>query len=214
MPELDGASATRMIRAGGPAEAPVLDRGLMIIALTANASEEDRARYLACGMDDFLSKPIDEAALHGQLSRAIERQLARAIALAPMPPPGSARVPGVAELDAMFGVLTGPTPLAVAAAQNAGRRTTDLKARMRIAFAGDLPGRRADLDAAIAGEDYDTAARLLHGIKGSAAYLDATELHLLCGELEVAADQRQWDVVRAAMPRLRRLLDTFEVGAT
>ena len=64
MPELDGASATRMIRAGGPAEAPVLDRDLMIIALTANASEEDRARYLACGMDDFLTKPIDEAALH------------------------------------------------------------------------------------------------------------------------------------------------------
>jgi signal transduction histidine kinase/ligand-binding sensor domain-containing protein/CheY-like chemotaxis protein/HPt (histidine-containing phosphotransfer) domain-containing protein len=213
MPELDGASATRMIRSGGPAGAPVRDRDLMVIALTANASEEDRARYLASGMDDFLSKPIDEAALHAQLSRAIDRQLARGIALAPMPPPGSGRVPGTAELDAMFGVLTGPTPLAVAVSQNAGRRTTDLKARMRIAFAGDLPGRRADLDAAIARADSGTAARLLHGIKGSAAYLDATELHLLCGELEVAADQRDWGVVGAAMPRLRRLLDTFEGGA-
>jgi HPt (histidine-containing phosphotransfer) domain-containing protein len=76
-----------------------------------------------------------------------------------------------------------------------------------------LPGRRADLEAAIECEDSGTAARLLHGIKGSAAYLDATELHLLCGELEVAADQRQWSVVGAAMPRLRRLLDAFEGGA-
>ena len=48
-PEMDGASATRLIRAGGPAEAPVRDAGLMIVALTANASEEDRARYLAAG---------------------------------------------------------------------------------------------------------------------------------------------------------------------
>jgi CheY-like chemotaxis protein len=213
MPELDGASATRIIRAGGPAEAPVLDRELMIIALTANASEEDRARDLGCGMDDFLTKPIDEGALHLQLSRAIERQLARGIALAPMAPFRHARVPGAAELDAMFGVLTGPTPLAVAASQNAGRRTTDLRARMRKAFAGDLPGRRADLEAAIAGADSDSAARLLHGIKGSAAYLEATELHLLCGELEMAADQCQWGVIGAALPRLRRLLDTFESGA-
>jgi signal transduction histidine kinase/ligand-binding sensor domain-containing protein/CheY-like chemotaxis protein/HPt (histidine-containing phosphotransfer) domain-containing protein len=213
MPELDGAGATRSIRAGGPADAPVLDREMMIIALTANASEEDRARYLACGMDDFLTKPIDEAALHAQLSRAIERQLKRGIALAPMPPHGAAAAPGAEELDAMFGVLAGPTPLTVAVAQNAGRRTTDLKARMRTAFAGDLPGRRAELETAIATEDHETAGRLLHGIKGSAGYLDATELHLLCGELEQAADQRQWGVVGAAMPRLRRLLATFDRGA-
>ncbi|MDB5756032.1 MAG: histidine kinase, partial [Massilia sp.] len=52
MPELDGEGAARLIRAGGPPGAPVQDRDLMIIALTANASQEDRARYLACGMDD------------------------------------------------------------------------------------------------------------------------------------------------------------------
>jgi HPt (histidine-containing phosphotransfer) domain-containing protein len=84
---------------------------------------------------------------------------------------------------------------------------------MRIAFAGDLPGRRAELEQAIAGADHDGAARLLHGIKGSAAYLEATELRLLCGELELAADQRHWGVLQAALPRLRRLLDDFDRGA-
>ena len=71
MPEMDGASATRLIRAGGPPDAPVRDPGLMIVALTANASEEDRARYLASGMDDFLTKPIDEWALYTLLGRAV-----------------------------------------------------------------------------------------------------------------------------------------------
>jgi signal transduction histidine kinase/ligand-binding sensor domain-containing protein/CheY-like chemotaxis protein len=210
MPEMDGASATRLIRAGGPPEAPVLDRDLMIVALTANASEEDRARYLACGMDAFLAKPIDEAALHFQLSRAIERQLGRGIELAPMGAVGAERVPATAELDAMFGVFTGPPPLAVAAAANAGRRASDLKARMRHAFAGDVAKRRAELEAALAQDDLDEAGRLLHGLRGSAGYLGEAELHRLSGELEAAANAGDGAALRAALPRLLQLLESFE----
>lgn len=209
MPEMDGATATRLIRAGGTADAPVRDSELMIVALTANASEEDRSRYLASGMDDFLSKPIDETALHLQLSRAIERQLRRGVAMVPMVQAVRSRAPSTLELDAMFGVFTGPTPLALAAAQNADRRNGELKTRMRAAFANDVPSRRADLEAAIAARDSEAAGRLLHGIKGSAAYLEATELHALCGELEVAADDGQWDLVIDGLPRLRELLDQF-----
>ncbi|WP_230522474.1 hybrid sensor histidine kinase/response regulator [Janthinobacterium sp. EB271-G4-7A] len=85
MPEMDGATATRLIRVGGWPDQPVRDQELMIVALTANASEEDRSRYLGVGMDDFLSKPVDEAALHGLLARAIERQLQRGFMLPRMP---------------------------------------------------------------------------------------------------------------------------------
>ena len=53
---MDGATATQLIRAGGTADAPVLDSELLIVALTANASDEDRTRYLAAGMDDFRAK--------------------------------------------------------------------------------------------------------------------------------------------------------------
>ncbi|WP_409030415.1 two-component regulator propeller domain-containing protein [Janthinobacterium sp. CG_23.3] len=196
MPEMDGASATRLIRAGGTAEAPVRDQELMIIALTANASEEDRSRYLGAGMDDFLTKPIDEAALHFQLGRAIERQLQRGLALPLMPAPA----PSAGELDAMFGVA------AEAAPQPARRRPGELTRRLRDAFAGDVNARLAALDAALAGRDGEAAGRLLHGLKGSAAYLDEVELHLLCGELERLADAGGWTALAAAMPRLRALL--------
>ena len=94
------------------------------------------------------------------------------------------------------------------------RRTADLKARLRAAFAGDLPARRAELEAAIATRDHDTAGRLLHGMKGSAAYLDAAELHVLCGELEMAADaQRVGRDATPALPRLTRLLGRLRTAA-
>jgi CheY-like chemotaxis protein len=208
MPEMDGASATRLIRAGGPLEAPVLDQHLMIVALTANVSEEDRTRYLACGMDAFITKPIDDAQLHFYLTRAIERQLQRGIDLAPMPAP-SPRTPSTAELDAMFDVPSDPAAPTVAAS-NANRRAGDLKERLREAFLADLPRRRAELDTALAEGDGDTAGRVLHGIKGSAGYLGEAPLHALCSELEALADAGQLDAVRAGLPRLLDLLARFE----
>jgi HPt (histidine-containing phosphotransfer) domain-containing protein len=92
---------------------------------------------------------------------------------------------------------------------SAAMRSADLKARMRAAFANDVPSRRADLEAAVASRDHEAAGRLLHGIKGSAAYLDAGELHKLCGELEIAADARHWTLIQEGLPRLRDLLDLF-----
>jgi len=202
MPEMDGPTATRLIRSGGPHEAPVLDQELMIIALTANASEEDRSRYLASGMDDFLTKPIDEGALHFQLSRAIERQLQRGIALPPMPHK-EAR-PSIAELDAMFGVVDMPETATLPPGSHAADA---LKLRLRDAFIADLPERLRELDAALAAADADAAGRLFHGMKGSAAYLAEGELHTLCSELEKAADRALWPAIHAKLPRLRVLLD-------
>ena len=53
MPEVDGLDATRRIRAGaGP------NKATPIIAVTANAMQEDQEACMAAGMDDFLSKPL------------------------------------------------------------------------------------------------------------------------------------------------------------
>jgi hypothetical protein len=54
MPEMDGLEATRIIRRHGGACADI-----PIIALTANAFEEDRDACIAAGMDGFLTKPLD-----------------------------------------------------------------------------------------------------------------------------------------------------------
>ena len=66
MPEMDGFDATRVIR--DPASR-VLDHDIPIIAMTANAFPEDRARALAAGMNDFLAKPVDRSTLSGMLGK-------------------------------------------------------------------------------------------------------------------------------------------------
>lgn len=64
MPILDGLKATEQIRQlpGHKAQTP-------IIALTANAFAEDKARCQAAGMDDFLAKPIEPARLFNVLAK-------------------------------------------------------------------------------------------------------------------------------------------------
>jgi signal transduction histidine kinase/ligand-binding sensor domain-containing protein/CheY-like chemotaxis protein/HPt (histidine-containing phosphotransfer) domain-containing protein len=209
MPEMDGATAARAIRAGGATGAPVVDTQVMIVALTANASEEDRSRYLACGMDGFLSKPIDDEALHFQLARAIERQLQRGIELDELVRLPVTSAPSTAELDAMFGVFTGPAPLAEAATLTASRGG-DLGQRMRAAFAADLAHRRAELDEALAREDREACAVVLHGLRGGAGYLGETAISQLCAELEAAADAGDWLALHVGLPYLARLLDAFD----
>ncbi|MES1197617.1 MAG: response regulator, partial [Pseudomonadota bacterium] len=64
MPRVDGLVAAERIRAGGgpSAAAP-------IIALTADAGDEERARAFRAGMDDFVTKPIQAEHLLNVVAR-------------------------------------------------------------------------------------------------------------------------------------------------
>lgn len=68
MPNLDGLGATRQIRA-----LPGREK-LPIIAMTANAFAEDRARCMAAGMDDFITKPVDPDVLFATVLKWLRRQ--------------------------------------------------------------------------------------------------------------------------------------------
>ena len=72
MPGMDGLEAMRRIHARETeikAVAPEAFRPVPVIALTANASDDDRAACLAAGMDAVLTKPLDRRRLTDLLSR-------------------------------------------------------------------------------------------------------------------------------------------------
>jgi two-component system, sensor histidine kinase len=69
MPVIDGENATRIIRAmdGAVSKIP-------IIALTAHAMVGDRERYLQCGMDAYLSKPVNKATLLEMIQSVLKKE--------------------------------------------------------------------------------------------------------------------------------------------
>ena len=69
MPVMDGEEATRVIRTFEKANGRNLTP---IIALTANTMKGDRERYLASGIQGFVSKPIDPEILKSELERVIQ----------------------------------------------------------------------------------------------------------------------------------------------
>jgi CheY-like chemotaxis protein len=69
MPEIDGFAATAVIRE----REKTTGAHIPIVALTAHAMRGDRERFLAAGMDDYLSKPIQAK----ELDQVVERCLAK-----------------------------------------------------------------------------------------------------------------------------------------
>jgi len=70
MPEWDGIQATAAIRSSENARV----RHLPIIALTAHAMQDDRAKCLMSGMDGYVSKPVDTAELFREMHRVTAAQ--------------------------------------------------------------------------------------------------------------------------------------------
>ena len=70
MPVMDGYESTRKIRA---LKDPALS-AIPILAMTANAFDEDRKKAVKCGMNGFLSKPINIEEIFKELRTVFEKE--------------------------------------------------------------------------------------------------------------------------------------------
>ncbi|NCA68678.1 MAG: response regulator [Sphingobacteriia bacterium] len=172
MPVMDGLEATRRIR-----EQPEL-ADLPILAMTANALEQDRQRCLDAGMNDFIAKPIDPEQLWRTLLRWIEtpqggdtpwgESTAR-----PHPPSGTepALPRAIMGLDMALGLK-----------RHLGK--LDFYRAMLGQFVSQQEETPSEIRRAIDDADWQQARRLAHSLKGIAGHLGATLIQELAETLE------------------------------
>ena len=161
MPEMDGYEATRQLR-GTPGR--VRNPKIPVIALTAHAMATDRAKCLAAGMNDYLTKPIDPTRLQQALTKAtltVERRGT---------PPHVAK--NVFDEAALL-LRTGDD--------------ADFTRELITLFAASAADTLARIRAALPpAQCTDDLRRLAHGLKGSAGTVAATAIAAEAGRLEHA----------------------------
>ncbi|NML15710.1 PAS domain S-box protein [Azohydromonas caseinilytica] len=189
MPVMDGLEATRALRSR-----PELAT-LPVLAMTANAFDEDRAACLAAGMNDFVAKPVDPEAMYATLLKWLPE--ARVPARAPQPV--DAGVPAQGDLVARLALHPG---VDVAEALSNLPGMEDRYESLLQLFAQHHGEDAARLAGLLARGDRRGALLLAHSLKGVAATLGATELTAAARALESRLRENEGAADTAELQRL------------
>jgi len=165
MPGMDGLETTREIRKRQGSGPPI-----PIVAMTANATEHDRQRCIAAGMDDYVTKPVLLEALREVLGRWVPD-----LGSAEIADPTEASPTPATPLDEIDGsaVLRLEHEVGKAAAS-----------RFVTLYLEGLPSGIDAILAATASEDPEALAFAAHTLKSTSATVGAAALASLCEELE------------------------------
>jgi len=198
MPIMDGLEASRHIRLGHWSDEngqlwKVKNPKVHIIALTANATEQDRAQFIDVGMNEFLTKPVQEPLLFEALQRVIDE------------------LPDLTSLDALLAPLpqghaTNTTPNPVAEITPPPGKSS-LQEKMWCAFKEQAPLNLNEIEQAIVQDDWNTVAIKVHGIKGSVSYIwPESDVYHLAAKLEKHADAKEIQAFNSGFVQLKTQL--------
>lgn len=183
MPVMDGIEATRRIR-----QHPDIDiAGIPVIALTAHAIKGDRERFLAAGMDEYITKPI-----HGnELLMMMERLTANHKKNGRNPEPVDKKLCNRAHALQLMG---GNEDI-----------VDEVIKTMIIRFPEEIEKIRA----AIREQDFDTVTMAAHAMKSGLKSIDATSVLACVQQIETAGksqDQARCQVLMRSLEPLNREL--------
>ncbi|HEY8048888.1 MAG TPA: response regulator [Ramlibacter sp.] len=192
MPDVDGLEATRQIHAAWPTDSPP------IIALTAGASLEDRARCEAAGMDDYLTKPLQVSALAQALERWVaQKHAARADAAPVAAAPAPTSAPEAPLMD--FARLE----------EFREFDDEDLSMTKEVIglFINDTPLRLEAMRGAVGANDAATLTKAAHALKGGASNIGAKAIQQHADALEAASREAMPGDAQLRVDKLAELWD-------
>lgn len=204
MPEMDGLETTRRIRR---AESGIMNPQVPVVALTAAATEEDRAACLAAGMNDYLLKPFALT----ELAHALERwhPLSRGtppLQHSPDPvPPISGTFQGTSATQAS----AAPWDPAVFDAPGVMKRLlgdAQLARNVVTRFLDDVPAVVDQATLAASQAEFKKTRALAHQIKGAAATVGGATLQRIASQIESATNAEHFDTL---IPQLHTAFKTL-----
>ena len=191
MPRLDGIAATVRLRTSNAAS-----RAVPIVALTAHASDEDRALFLASGMNAVLTKPLNRKAMFEIMATVTKPSKPRKEA--PVMTQEAPEAPLFnAALDELIDVL-------------GAKKVSDLAKRYLEEGETNVPRISKLFEAS----DHIAAQALVHSFAGSCATFGATGLQTLLAGMESDLKQGRYESARAALPRLGLIWSKTKIGMT
>ena len=177
MPELDGFATTRLVREIAPQE---LNHGIHVVAMTAHAMSGDRQRCLDAGMNDYVAKPISPRSM----SAMIERWLHRSVATGQG---GGIPASNLPDSPASPGQPIPPHQSAFLGTEALIQRLMDdeeLARTVALGFLDDIPKQLSKLQEFVDCDDFTSAARQAHSIKGASASVGGSALAALAHAME------------------------------
>jgi signal transduction histidine kinase/DNA-binding response OmpR family regulator len=159
MPEMNGLEATRLIRL----REETTGTHTPIIAMTARAMQGDREECIAAGMDDYISKPVQFAALFETIQRLVP-DLDRSQSATPKPLAGADSTPPFASRPQILDQQ--------ALLDRVGGDVEFLRQVIDVFFAS-WPAQLAQMQQAIAHQDSQQLQEAAHALKGAAGGLQA-----------------------------------------
>jgi signal transduction histidine kinase/DNA-binding NarL/FixJ family response regulator len=193
MPNLDGFGLTTKVR---EREQNNSSHRLPIVAITASALTEEVQQCYDCGMDGFLSKPVEIVKLHSTLKKWIPGNPGK---------DGGSRSdsPSSAELTETDKPVNGNSPIDLSFLTETFGDDEESIIEVLRDFVDPSMSCCDEVEKALMESSLEGVGAGAHKLKSAARSIGAHEVADICAEMEAASQKGDWPPVQSMVPQLR-----------